>query len=183
MSLSARGKTDVQDYVGQMRERMTALAGAFELTYQKTSAATGQHSTISLNELLSRLTQPYVFSDLERISIEGDALLCPVAHVTPMSLVFHELMTNSVKHGALSVPQGHVRIELSAYEDFMRIEWRETGGPQIMQEPSQRGFGSRLKQLSIDVQMRGSFKEIWDKNGLVFVIELPLPDMPSEKSA
>lgn len=182
MSLSARGKTDVQDYVGQMRERMTALAGAFELTYQKTPAVTGQHSTISLNELLTRLTQPYVFSDLERISIEGDALSCPVAHVTPMSLVFHELMTNSVKHGTLSVPQGHVRIELSAYEDFMRIEWRETGGPQIMQEPSQRGFGSRLKQLSIDVQMRGSFKEIWDKNGLVFVIELPLPDMPSEKS-
>ena len=178
MSLSARGKSDVEDYVRQMRERMTALAGAFELTYQKSAPGLVNKTHISLNDLLSRLARPYAFSEQERITVEGDALLCPVSHVTPMSLVFHELVTNSVKHGALSVPQGHVTIRLSKHDAFMRMEWLESDGPEILKEPAQRGFGSRLKQLSIDVQMQGSFKEIWDRKGLVCIIQLPLPDSP-----
>ncbi|MDR0253433.1 MAG: hypothetical protein LBI75_09630 [Brucellaceae bacterium] len=178
MNLSARGKTDVQDYVSQMRERMMALAGAFELTYQKNMPDLSKQRFISLNDLLSRLASPYGFADQERIRIEGDALLCPVGHVTPMSLVFHELVTNSVKHGALSVPQGHVEIRLSKHQTDMTIEWLEINGPEITQEPSKRGFGSRLKQLSIDVQMQGSFKEIWGKSGLICIIQLPLPQLP-----
>lgn len=177
MNLSARGKTDVQDYVTQMRERMTALASAFELTYQKGTSTLQNKANISLNDLLTRLVSPYAFSEHERIFVEGDALFCPVVHVTPMSLVVHELVTNSVKHGSLSVPQGYVKIRLSKKDDHMYIEWREMHGPEVTEEPLQRGFGSRLKQLSIDVQMQGSFRDIWDKNGLVCIIRLPLPEM------
>ncbi|MDM7849871.1 sensor histidine kinase [Pseudochrobactrum kiredjianiae] len=177
MNLSARGKTDVQDYVRQMRERMTALASAFTLTYQNNTTALSPQTHISLNELLSRLAEPYGFADQERIRITGEALLCPVGHVTPISLVFHELVTNAVKHGALSVPQGHVEIRLSKQAPFMTIEWLEIHGPEITQEPLTRGFGSRLKQMSIDVQMQGSFKEVWAKEGLICIIQLPLPDL------
>lgn len=176
MNLSARGKTDVQDYVAQMRERMAALSSAFELTYQKGSLASKFNPSISLNDLLARLARPYAFSDMQRIVIEGDALPCPVAHVTPMSLVFHELVTNSVKHGALSVQQGYIKILLSKTDTDMLIEWREFDGPEITQQPTQRGFGSRLKQLSIDLQMQGSFQEIWDRHGLICIIRLPFPD-------
>lgn len=185
MNLSARGKTDVQDYVRQMRERMTALASAFTLTYQNNTTALSPQTHISLNELLNRLAEPYGFSDQERIRITGEALLCPVGHVTPISLVFHELVTNAVKHGALSVPQGHVEIRLSKQAPFMTIEWLEIHGPEITQEPLTRGFGSRLKQMSIDVQMQGSFKEVWAKEGLICIIQLPLPDLtdlPEQKS-
>lgn len=185
MNLSARGKTDVQDYVRQMRERMTALASAFTLTYQNNTTALSPQTHISLNELLNRLAEPYGFSDQERIRITGEALLCPVGHVTPISLVFHELVTNAVKHGALSVPQGHVEIRLSKQALFMKIEWLEVHGPEITQEPLTRGFGSRLKQMSIDVQMQGSFKEVWAKEGLICIIQLPLPDLtdlPEQKS-
>lgn len=180
MNLSARGKTDVQDYVSQMRERMTALAGAFTLTYQGNTTALSTQTHISLNDLLSRLAEPYGFVDQERIRITGEALLCPVGHVTPISLVFHELVTNAVKHGALSVPQGHVEIRLKKLPPFMTIEWLEVHGPEIIQEPSTRGFGSRLKQMSIDVQMQGSFKEVWAKEGLICIIQLPLPDLPEQ---
>lgn len=175
MSLSARGKTDVQDYVKQMRERMTALAGAFELTYKKGASVTEEGASIALNDLLAQLALPYAFSEQGRITIEGDMLPCAVAHVMPMSLVFHELVTNSLKHGALSVPQGRVNVFLSKNDDDMQIVWRETDGPEIAHEPSQRGFGSRLKQMSIEVQMQGSYTETWDKSGLVCIINLPLP--------
>ncbi len=183
MSLSARGKTDVQDYVTQMRERMTALAGAFELTYQKSTTLFQHDEDVSLNDLLARLMQPYMFSGRNHIQIEGAALTCPVAHVTPMSLVFHELVTNSMKHGALSVPEGQVNIQLSSQNGQMMIEWRESGGPEIKKKPQQSGFGSRLKKMSIEVQMQGSFEDIWDKNGLICIIHIPLPDKQMDSDA
>lgn len=182
MNLSARGKTDVQDYVSQMRERMTALASAFTLTYQSNTTALSTQTHISLNDLLIRLAEPYGFADQERIRVTGEALLCPVGHVTPISLVFHELVTNAVKHGALSVPQGSVEIRLSKQKPVMTIEWLERHGPEIAQEPSKRGFGSRLKQMSIDVQMQGSFKEVWAKEGLICIIQLPLPDLSEQEN-
>lgn len=182
MNLSARGKTDVQDYVSQMRERMSALAGAFTLTYQNNTTALNTQTHISLNDLLRRLAEPYSFADRKRIHITGEELFCPVGHITPMSLVFHELVTNAVKHGALSVPQGSVEIRLSKRPPHMVIEWLEEHGPEITQEPSKRGFGSRLKQVSIDVQMQGSFKEIWAKQGLICIIELPLPDLSEQQA-
>lgn len=182
MNLSARGKTDVQDYVSQMRERMSALAGAFTLTYQNNTTALNTQTHISLNDLLRRLAEPYSFADRKRIHITGEELSCPVGHITPMSLVFHELVTNAVKHGALSVPQGFVEIRLSKRPPHMVIEWLEEQGPEITQEPSKRGFGSRLKQVSIDVQMQGSFKEIWAKQGLICIIELPLPVLSEQQA-
>lgn len=182
MNLSARGKTDVQEYVSQMRERMTALASAFTLTYQSNATTLSTQTHISLNDLLIRLAEPYGFADQERIRVTGEALLCPVGHVTPISLVFHELVTNAVKHGALSVPQGHVEIRLSKQKPVMTIEWLEIHGPEIAQEPSKRGFGSRLKQMSIDVQMQGSFKEVWVKEGLICIIQLPLPALPEQEN-
>lgn len=182
MNLSARGKTDIQDYVRHMRERMTALATAFELTYQKSTLEQSRDATVSLNDLLARLARPYAFSDLERILIEGDELPCPAAHITSMSLVFHELVTNSVKHGALSVPQGHVKIVLSKHDTYMLIVWSEINGPEITQEPSHHGFGTRLKQLSIDVQMQGAFKENWHRHGLVCTIRLPYPGAAAIKN-
>ncbi|WP_439273238.1 sensor histidine kinase [Pseudochrobactrum sp. HB0163] len=180
MSLSARGWTDVQDYVAQLRQRMMALADAFELTYQKSTALFQHNDRILLNDLLERLMQPYMFSGHNPIEIEGEALTCPLAHVTPMSLVFHELVTNSVKHGALSVPEGQVKIRLSTQDGQMIIEWRECNGPEIVQEPRQRGFGSRLKKMSIEAQMQGSYEDIWNKSGLVCIIRIPLPDMQPE---
>lgn len=181
MNLTAHGKTDVQDYVRQMRERIAALANAFELSYQKGSFESGQDKFVSLNALLQRLSDPYTFGEDGRIFIEGDALRCPLSHVTPISLVFHELVTNSIKHGALSLPTGHVIIRLSLHASFMQMQWIEKGGPEITGEPVQRGFGTRLKELSIDVQMQGSFREIWSKEGLICIIQMPLPDLPDDE--
>ncbi len=66
-----------------------------------------------------------------------------------MSLVLtlHELTTNAVKYGALSVPQGRVSLTASLVETDdgpdLRIAWTEIGGPPVV-PPSRKGVGSRL---------------------------------------
>ena len=60
-------------------------------------------------------------------------------------MAFHELATNSVKHGALSAKDGRVYItRVNNYGkngEHVHLHWRETGAA-IEQPPMRRGFGS-----------------------------------------
>ena len=66
-----------------------------------------------------------------------------------VAMAFHELGTNAIKYGALSVPGGRVIIswELGNVGDVPVLDlcWREEGGPPVT-EPRHKGFGSRLIQ-------------------------------------
>lgn len=64
-----------------------------------------------------------------------------------VGMIIHELATNAIKYGALSVPAGRVEIDLrvSAGENgrLLTLHWCETGGPPVSQ-PAEIGFGTRL---------------------------------------
>jgi two-component sensor histidine kinase len=81
-----------------------------------------------------------------------------------LSLIAHELCTNAVKYGALSVPEGQVRIQWGDQGEMLVIHWDEQNGP-VVYEPRRAGFGtSLLRQL---VEREGgaiSFK--YEPNGL-----------------
>lgn len=78
-----------------------------------------------------------------RASLKGDDVRLPADAARNLSLVFHELVTNAIKHGALSRPEGRVEISWSFDDTHLTIDWVERGGPPTS-PPEQRGFGSRL---------------------------------------
>ncbi len=82
---------------------------------------------------------------LAAVSLDGSncALVPRVAEVLGMAL--HELATNSLKYGALSVEQGRVAIrwECPPARDGFVIHWTEQGGPPVA-EPERAGFGTTL---------------------------------------
>ena len=61
----------------------------------------------------------------------------------------HELATNALKYGALSVPGGSVDVTWTICRDAactghdLVLEWAERDGPPV-QEPERRGLGTRL---------------------------------------
>ncbi|MBC2656979.1 hypothetical protein H7A76_16190 [Pseudomonas sp. MSSRFD41] len=59
-------------------------------------------------------------------------------------LFLHELLTNSVKHGALSLPEGQVRISWSTTDAKLDIDWQEGGGPAIAAPPARYGYGTEM---------------------------------------
>jgi two-component sensor histidine kinase len=78
-----------------------------------------------------------------RASLKGGDIKLPADAARNLSLVFHELVTNAIKHGALSRPEGRIEISWSTDDTHLTIDWVERGGPHTS-PPEQRGFGSRL---------------------------------------
>ena len=79
-----------------------------------------------------------------------------------IAITLHELATNAAKYGALSRPNGHVRLEWSHTPDGrLRLRWMETGGP-LAQKPTRKGFVSRIIVQMIDQQI-GKVRFDWRK--------------------
>ena len=76
----------------------------------------------------------------------------------PLRMAFHELTTNAVKYGALSVFGGYVEVSWSLHADAdngrLRLTWQERNGPPV-QQPERRGFGSQLLQRVLGTQLNG----------------------------
>ena len=68
-----------------------------------------------------------------------------------LSLLLHELTTNALKYGALSVDTGTVSItwgiEPGEQEEFV-LSWTERRGPPAI-KPDRQGFGSRLIEMGL----------------------------------
>lgn len=82
-----------------------------------------------------------------RVSIDGPLVELGARAALSFTLVLHELATNAIKYGALSVPSGHaeVRWQVASPDGARRLEfsWTEVGGP-VVSPPSRKGFGTRL---------------------------------------
>lgn len=108
----------------------------------------------------------------EAFDLAGPSILLAPRQVHSFTLVFHEMCTNAIKHGALSIPGGKVRI---SWEETMisgarhlRLEWRERGGPPVV-PPKRTGFGSRLINLET-----GNARFDYAKEGLTCVLEVAI---------
>lgn len=113
---------------------------------------------------------PYVAA---RAAIRGANVPLPPKHALTITLLMHELATNSAKYGALSVPNGRVLVETSLSRQVLNIEWRETEGP-IVGEPTRRGFGLRLLARALE-QFGGKVETHFEPTGLICNMSLPLP--------
>jgi two-component sensor histidine kinase len=94
-----------------------------------------------------------------------------------LSMALHELATNAVKYGALSTPDGQVRIEwtVTAGPDGARLTltWTESGGPPVT-VPTRRGFGSRLIERGLRAELSGEARIDFAPAGVICRIEAGL---------
>jgi PAS domain S-box-containing protein len=145
--------------------RIQALANVCSL-FAETRWIGAEVSAIATQELA-----PY--SDGKRTFTDGPQTLLAPDAAQAVAVALHELATNAAKYGALSTPDGHVRLEWSnAADGPLRLRWMETGGP-VAQEPTRTGFGTRIVEQMI-VQQKGKVRFDWRKDGLVCEITLPV---------
>jgi len=79
-----------------------------------------------------------------RFEISGGAGVVLGPQMTQnFSLILHELLTNAIKYGALSVARGRVSIRLDWAAAVLTFTWQERDGPPAS-PPSSAGFGSRI---------------------------------------
>ena len=151
------------------QERLTALAAAHDLlTRESWEGAT-----------LAQLAEEAIGhhnSQEERIAFGGpDILLSPKAAVS-LVMALHELGTNAAKYGALSTPEGRVRLGWEVSDgDRLRLEWRERGGPPV-ERPDHKGFGFRMIERALAADLAGQAGIGFHPEGLVCRIEAPLAE-------
>lgn len=88
----------------------------------------------------------------KRITTEGSFVNLPERTAGGLAMAIHELATNAVKYGALSVETGSVDLkwaltDQSGQRRFTMV-WKETGGPAVS-TPTSEGFGGMVIRQSV----------------------------------
>jgi PAS domain S-box-containing protein len=97
-------------------------------------------------------------NESERVVTKGPTMVLPERTAGALALAIHELATNAVKYGALSVQDGSVSLNwnLTPREKTQRftMKWREAGGPAVS-PPQAEGFGGRVIRHSVAHESKG----------------------------
>lgn len=138
-----------EDFHTALTERLRALAAAHALLGDATGST-------SLRTLVEQVLAPYRGDSARpRVAVEGPPVGIPARTAISVAMALHELATNAVKYGALSGESGRVAIRWDAASPdhgVIRLEWQESGGPPV-QPPMRRGFGSRLLEHGLAVEL------------------------------
>jgi two-component sensor histidine kinase len=89
-----------------------------------------------------------------------------------IGLALHELGTNAVKHGALSVPTGVVTIRWdleTGHNPVLRFTWEEVGGPRV-EQPQRQGFGDVVLTEIVPLSLRGNASLAFEPEGVKWVL-------------
>ncbi len=94
-----------------------------------------------------------------------------------LAMAIQELATNAVKYGALSNDAGEIRIQWmldhTKAPPCLCLWWEESGGPRV-QVPRRRGFGTRLIERSLALDLDGDVRIAFAPTGVICTVEAPL---------
>lgn len=166
-----RGARDLEDFGRLFDDRLQSLARSHDLLIERNWGGT------LIRDLVTAQLSSFVDGGDKRVQIEGAPILLSPAASQHIGLAIHELATNASKYGALSVPEGKVRIAWSKGADAeggerFRMSWVETGGPPL-QTPTRKGFGRFVVEDAVGRGLMGTAKIDWNPVGLQWNLDAP----------
>jgi len=168
---TGRSSGSFDEFYRSFSNRIVSLAKTHNLLtedYWQTAPLRG----IALTEL-----KPFAEGRQPRFMLIGPPVELSADLAVPVGMALHELTTNAICHGALSVPGGHVEVRWSVDEGEgvrkLHLEWRERGGPPVG-EPQHQGFGTTLLQRVLPMQCKAEVEVQYDPEGLRFRMQAPL---------
>jgi len=163
-------KTDVEDFVQHLQGRIDAMARTQALL----TSGVGRSIDLELvirEELLAQVAED------DRYRLCGPTVLLSAHAAEVLTLVLHELATNSVKYGALGSSQGMISIqweqERREGSDHLRLIWAETG-LRIDEPDPPAGFGTELITRRVPYELGGTSEMSLTRSGLTATIMIPL---------
>lgn len=166
ISLTQAG--DIPSYREALLGRVSALANAHQLLSES------RWQGADLRKLLDEELKPFASPDGERVTVTGERHELSAAAAQALAMVLHELTTNAVKYGALSTPRGRLSVSWTVdQQDGLRIEWRESGGPQV-EAPRAKGMGTRVLERALGGAVGGRTQIDWRAEGLRCSIHVPI---------
>ncbi|GGC15300.1 hypothetical protein GCM10011494_37690 [Novosphingobium endophyticum] len=139
-ALARRSDANDPEFVENLERRIAGLAANQDVLVRRAWSA------VPLLEMVEAQLRSLGEAEAQ-VSCRGpEVLLSPRAAET-LAMALHEMGTNALKYGSLSIPEGRVEISWWLQGEgtgaLFRIGWAETGGPPVT-PPSRQGFGSRI---------------------------------------
>lgn len=139
----------------------------------------GDWQGIGLRALLQQEATPFIEENRPRIALHGEDVFLRPKMALSLTMAFHELITNAIKHGALGATGGRVSVRWSVEagqsgRPELAISWTEENGPPA-RRPERTGFGLRMIERGLAREIKASVALDFAKEGLRGAIRIPLP--------
>jgi len=170
----------ISEFQTRFTQRLRALTASHDLlVLQNWQGA-------ALASLVRDQLAPFTETGQPRLIVSGpDVLLSPKA-AEAIGLALHELATNAVKYGALSVPGGQVAVSWTldnhgAEAGDLRLSWVERGGPIAKPQP-RKGFGHAVFERSVAKSLDGTVVIDFAPEGLRWELSIPTTNLVPEQA-
>jgi two-component sensor histidine kinase len=164
-----RGSTD-RFRAQTLQHRLTALSSAHDILLQS-SWKPAPLKDVALAAVANAGIK-------DRVQIDGPHVTLGSKAALSLALLIHELATNALKYGSLSLGAGLValtwRIDGAADAETLYVTWTETKGPKV-EPPTDTGFGSRL--INAGISGLGDVILAYKPTGLECQMRAPLQDL------
>lgn len=165
---SVKKDQSATEYVAAFTDRLGAIAAAHEKLVE--NAWNGANC----GDIVRTVLLVHQNFDEHRFVIDIPDFQIAAQLTQTLALSIHELLTNSIKHGALKSPDGQIFLAANRilHRDFYRdvFVWREVSAQPVV-APTHRGFGHRMLTSSIQAG-GGKIDFQWRPEGLICTFEL-----------
>lgn len=171
LGATSRSAETVDGFYKSFSDRIVSLSRTHDLLTED------YWQKASLDQMLRNELEPFDNKTPNRISLVGPPVELSADLAVPTGMAIHELTTNSVKYGALSVPEGRIDVDWNLQSedgvDRIKISWAERDGPSVV-PPDRKGFGSTLIQRVLTMQCDAKVDLKFCPEGLRFKMDAPL---------
>lgn len=174
VSQALRHASDPEEIRESIESRLFALSRSHDLLTRENWESAG------LRDIVNAAMEPFGVANgrSERFNVTGEDVRFPPKAALALGIAFHELATNAAKYGAFSGETGCVRIawtiEPSPEGSRLILTWREENGPHVT-PPSRKGFGSRVIERGLALELGGATQLDYQPDGVVCTIDIPAP--------
>lgn len=174
----ARENTTVAEFQKEVDHRLRGLGMSI------TALSEVQWQGLPIRRLIE--THLEVFGNVgNRIVLSGDDFMLSPEAAQNFGLIIHELTTNSIKYGALSVPSGRIELswrrETADERDLLAIDWNEHGGPPAV-APTRKGFGSTITKRHAEGAFSATITMDYAKTGFRWRLVAPIRNFLPQKN-
>jgi PAS domain S-box-containing protein len=164
-----QGSHSIDGFLRSLDGRIQSMAATHTLL-----SKSGWQS-VGLDALVRNQLAPYATDT--NITISGTDIMLTAAETQAVAKVLHELVTNAAKHGALSIPGGHVSVNWDRKSNGdganLSLVWQELDGPTVKSE-AQSSYGTNLIRNLIPHELGGKVDLVLAPEGVSCRIEIPM---------
>ncbi len=163
MTQTSRRSESLEEFNDTFTGRLHALAQAHNLLVEK------EWVGADVGQIVREILAPYRTKDEARVVVDGPKLMVRPQVGVALMMILHELATNALKYGALSVPAGRLLVTWHQGDDGeaerFHVRWNEEGGPKV-RAPTRKGFGTKLIERSTTHELGGEARLEYREEGV-----------------